>query len=96
MSCNVHGDEAERVRTIQFNVYGCAGAHRGCGSFAVPPFVAAPGDPCPNCGGAITAAGTTPVRIGYCSGCLPQGLPRQFLPQHVPVNIVGGNPPPAL
>lgn len=93
MACNDHGIDNERVREVAFNVFRCSGAQRGCGSHGWPPGAAGPADPCPNCGGAFAPAGTTVVRIGYCAECWPTGLPRQFLPSFIPINVVGGGPP---
>lgn len=80
-------------RDVVFRAFKCGGTKRGCGRHAWPPGGSGPTDPCPNCGTAFAADGDVTISIGYCSSCFPQGLPRQFLPSFVPVDVVGGNPP---
>jgi hypothetical protein len=88
--CNVHASEATKSIPVDYIVYSCGGAKRGCGSIAHLGSGGGPQDPCPDCGQAWKVTGKKQIAIGYCEHCWPSGVPDQIKPSYIPVSVVGG------
>jgi hypothetical protein len=88
--CGVHATEARNQVLVDYTVYSCGGAKRGCGSFGFLASGAGPQGPCPDCGRGWTRTATMQLALGYCDQCMPYGYPDYAKPSYIPVTVVGG------